>query len=141
MKSCVLLALLAFAAVASARELTAAGPCTGKKDGTLVAAGGCSAKYYQCWKGKPVDTKSTTCPRGQAFNPITKPQGCALVGAVGLTGCNCNIYAGNSRKACQARQKSGNFPLPGNKNGYVECSTQGAFVQKCNGNLKAQNCL
>lgn len=35
----------------------------------------------------------------------------------------------------QARQKSGNFPLPGNKNGYVECSTQGAFVQKCNGNL------
>ncbi|KAI3436296.1 hypothetical protein D9Q98_002349 [Chlorella vulgaris] len=92
-----------------------------------------------CWKGKPVDTRATTCAKGLAFNPATKPLGCAEVGAVGLTDCNCNIYTGDKRQACrvcQARRKVYNYPMPGNPSKYVACTTQGAFPQPCNTGLK-----
>lgn len=130
---------LIVAATLCLHGVAAAGVCAGRKDGTLLAAGTCSAVYYQCWKGKPVDTRATTCAKGLAFNPATKPLGCAEVGAVGLTDCNCNIYTGDKRQACrvcQARRKVYNYPMPGNPSKYVACTTQGAFPQPCNTGLK-----
>jgi hypothetical protein len=68
---------LIVAATLCLHGVAAAGVCAGRRDGTLLAAGTCSAVYYQCWKGKPVDTRATTCAKGLAFNPATKPLGCA----------------------------------------------------------------
>ncbi|KAL4859044.1 hypothetical protein ACK3TF_000828 [Chlorella vulgaris] len=71
------------------------------------------------------------------FQP--RNQAIGIVGAVGLTDCNCNIYTGDKRQACrvcQARRKVYNYPMPGNPSKYVACTTQGAFPQPCNTGLK-----
>lgn len=76
-----------------------ANPCAGKKDGTLVAAGSCSATYYQCWQGQPV-SPSPQCAAPLVFNPKAKPAGCSFAGALG-TSCDCTAYySGEDLAAC-----------------------------------------
>lgn len=82
------------------QELHAVNPCAGKKDGTILPSAGCSATYYQCWRGKPV-SPNPKCAAGTVFNPKATPAGCSYVGAVGTTGCNCAAaFKGERATAC-----------------------------------------
>jgi len=70
-----------FAALLPVQDLTAANPCKGQKDGTVLPSAGCSPMFYQCWKGKPVspNQRCANTPQGQTvFNPKTQPAGCSL---------------------------------------------------------------
>ncbi|KAI7844662.1 hypothetical protein COHA_001751 [Chlorella ohadii] len=110
-------------------------PCKDQPDGIAVATGGCSNEFVPCWHGRPAAIQQ--CPTGLVYNPWV--QACVYPGAVGTHGCKClKIYKRDKAQQvaceiCRFKNELGNYPFPGDRKRYVECTMQGAFVRKCAG--------